>query len=231
MDKLFSAAKRAIVQSLKVKKGEKLLLVTDRQKMKIAEALAYWANKSSAEVTTYLMTETVRPITAPTVHLQGDDRDGRRDDVHARCAGRGKAVPGVHGRERRQEGAHLHDAGDHGRHDGAPRQHRLRRHGSAHEEGDPHAAKLPRRPRDEQPRHRSHLQRQGPEVGERQRRYRHEGQAREPPRRRMLHLPRRGAPSPAASFSASSTTRSAGARWSSRRGSSSRSRGRVSPRS
>jgi leucyl aminopeptidase (aminopeptidase T) len=66
MDKLLSAAQRAIVQSLKVKKGERLLLVTDRQKMKIAEALAYWANKSRAEVTTYLMTETVRPITAPT---------------------------------------------------------------------------------------------------------------------------------------------------------------------
>jgi hypothetical protein len=66
MDRLYSAAKRAIVQSLKVKKGEKLLLVTDRQKMKIAEAIAHWANKSNAEVTTYLMTETVRPITAPT---------------------------------------------------------------------------------------------------------------------------------------------------------------------
>jgi leucyl aminopeptidase (aminopeptidase T) len=66
MDRLYTAAKRAIVQSLKVKKGEKLLLVTDRQKMKIAEALAYWTQKSNAEVTTYLMTETVRPITAPT---------------------------------------------------------------------------------------------------------------------------------------------------------------------
>jgi leucyl aminopeptidase (aminopeptidase T) len=66
MDKLMSAAKRAIVQSLRVKKGEKLLLVTDRQKMPIAEALAYWAKKSGAEVTTYLMTETLRPIDAPT---------------------------------------------------------------------------------------------------------------------------------------------------------------------
>jgi leucyl aminopeptidase (aminopeptidase T) len=66
MDRLSSAAKRAIVQSLKVRKGEKLLLVTDRQKMRIAEALAFWAAKQGAEVTTYLMTETVRPITAPT---------------------------------------------------------------------------------------------------------------------------------------------------------------------
>jgi hypothetical protein len=66
LNKLERAAKRAIVQSLKVKKGEKLLLVTDRQKMKIAEAFAYWAKRANAEVTTYLMTETLRPITAPT---------------------------------------------------------------------------------------------------------------------------------------------------------------------
>jgi leucyl aminopeptidase (aminopeptidase T) len=66
MERLSGAARRAITQSLRVKKGERLLLVTDRQKMKIAEALASWAMKANAEVTTYLMTETVRPITAPT---------------------------------------------------------------------------------------------------------------------------------------------------------------------
>ena len=66
MDKLYSAAKKAINNSLKLKKGEKLLLVTDRQKMKIAEALAFWAKKTGGEVTTYLMTETLRPIDAPT---------------------------------------------------------------------------------------------------------------------------------------------------------------------
>ena len=66
MDKLYSAAKRAINNSLKVKRREHLLLVTDRQKMKIAEALAFWAKKTGAEVTTYLMTETLRPITGPT---------------------------------------------------------------------------------------------------------------------------------------------------------------------
>jgi leucyl aminopeptidase (aminopeptidase T) len=66
MNKLYSAAKRAITNSLKIKKGERLLLVTDRQKMKIAEALAHWAKESNAEVTTYLMTETLRPIQAPT---------------------------------------------------------------------------------------------------------------------------------------------------------------------
>jgi leucyl aminopeptidase (aminopeptidase T) len=66
MDKLLSAAKQAIVNSLQLKRNEELLLVTDRQKIRIAEALAYWAKRSGAEVTTYLMTETLRPITAPT---------------------------------------------------------------------------------------------------------------------------------------------------------------------
>jgi len=66
MNKLYSAGKQAIVGSLKVKKGEKLLLVTDKQKMPVAEALAFWAKKQGAEVTTYLMTETLRPITGPT---------------------------------------------------------------------------------------------------------------------------------------------------------------------
>ena len=66
MNKLYSAGKQAIVGSLKVKKGERLLLVTDKQKMPIAEALAHWANAQGAEVTTYLMTETLRPITKPT---------------------------------------------------------------------------------------------------------------------------------------------------------------------
>lgn len=66
MDRLYNAAKRAITQSLRLKRREKLLLVTDRQKMKIAEALAFWAKKSGSEVTTYLMTETLRPINAPT---------------------------------------------------------------------------------------------------------------------------------------------------------------------
>lgn len=66
MDRLYSAAKKAIVNSLKLKKKEKLLLVTDRQKMRIAEAFAFWAKKSGSEVTAYLMTETLRPITGPT---------------------------------------------------------------------------------------------------------------------------------------------------------------------
>lgn len=66
MDKLMSAARQAVTGSLKVKKGENFLIVTDRQKLKIAEALAFWGKKRGAEVTTYLMTETLRPITGPT---------------------------------------------------------------------------------------------------------------------------------------------------------------------
>ncbi|MEW5806838.1 MAG: aminopeptidase [Acidobacteriota bacterium] len=66
MDKLLSAAKKAIMNVLKIKKGEKVLLVTDRQKMPVAEALAFWCKKAGAETTTYLMTETLRPITEPT---------------------------------------------------------------------------------------------------------------------------------------------------------------------
>jgi len=65
-NKLTSAADRAINQALRLKPGEKYLLVTDRQKMEIAEALAYYAKQAGAETTTYLMTETLRPITEPT---------------------------------------------------------------------------------------------------------------------------------------------------------------------
>jgi len=65
-NKLYSAADRAINQALRLKPGEKYLLVTDRQKMEIAEALAYYAKQAGAETTTYLMTETLRPITGPT---------------------------------------------------------------------------------------------------------------------------------------------------------------------
>lgn len=70
MDKLLRAGKRAILQALKVKKKEKILLVTDKQKMRIAESLAYWCRKAGADTTTYLMTETLRPITWPTELFQ-----------------------------------------------------------------------------------------------------------------------------------------------------------------
>ncbi len=63
---LFQAAEKAVKQSLSVKPGESFLLITDKQKMDIAEALAYWAKEAGAETTTYLMTETLRPISKPT---------------------------------------------------------------------------------------------------------------------------------------------------------------------
>src|SRR4030066_1317701 len=65
-NKLYSAADRAINQALRLKPGEKYLLVTDKQKMDIAEALAHYAKQAGAETTTYLMTETLRPIAEPT---------------------------------------------------------------------------------------------------------------------------------------------------------------------
>lgn len=65
-NKLFRAADRAVNQALRIRKGEKYLLVTDTQKLEIAEALAFSAKRAGAEVTTYLMTETLRPITGPT---------------------------------------------------------------------------------------------------------------------------------------------------------------------
>lgn len=71
MNKLYQAAQKAINDCLRVKRGENLLLVTDRQKMNIAEALAFWAKKKKADVTTYLMTETLRPITGPTEIFKG----------------------------------------------------------------------------------------------------------------------------------------------------------------
>jgi leucyl aminopeptidase (aminopeptidase T) len=65
-NRLYAAADRAVNQALRLRPGEKFLLVTDRQKMEIAEALAFYAKEAGAETTTYLMTETLRPITEPT---------------------------------------------------------------------------------------------------------------------------------------------------------------------
>jgi leucyl aminopeptidase (aminopeptidase T) len=65
-NQLDAAADRAVNQALRLKPGEKFLLVTDKSKLEIAEALANRARKAGAEVTTYLMTETLRPITEPT---------------------------------------------------------------------------------------------------------------------------------------------------------------------
>ena len=65
-NKLYAAADRAVNQALRLKPGEKYLLVTDTPKLEIAEALAFHAKQAGAEVTTYFMTETLRPITEPT---------------------------------------------------------------------------------------------------------------------------------------------------------------------
>ncbi|MCX6573995.1 MAG: aminopeptidase [Candidatus Aminicenantes bacterium] len=65
-DRLYAAADRAVNQALRIRKGEKYLLVTDTPKLEIAEALAFYAKQAGAETTTYLMTETLRPITEPT---------------------------------------------------------------------------------------------------------------------------------------------------------------------
>lgn len=70
MDELYQAAEKAIVQALALKEGEQFLLVTDKHKAEIAEALAYWAKEVGVETTTYLMTETLRPITRPTTLFQ-----------------------------------------------------------------------------------------------------------------------------------------------------------------
>ena len=66
MTKLSKAAKRAVEQALKIKRNEKVLLVTDGQKLPIAKEFAKWADNRGAETTTYLMTETLRPISKPT---------------------------------------------------------------------------------------------------------------------------------------------------------------------
>ncbi len=67
MNVLMQAAEKAVRQSLALKKDESFLLVTDIHKLEIAEALALWSKEAGAETTTYLMTETLRPITTPTV--------------------------------------------------------------------------------------------------------------------------------------------------------------------
>lgn len=66
MNGLLKAGEKAVKQSLRLRKNEQFLLVTDKDKMEIAEAFAYWAKKAGAETTTYLMAETLRPITQPT---------------------------------------------------------------------------------------------------------------------------------------------------------------------
>jgi len=66
MNKLDRAARKAVGQCLKLKPSDRFLLVTDEAKLDIAEALAFWARRSGAETTVYLMAEALRPIAQPT---------------------------------------------------------------------------------------------------------------------------------------------------------------------
>jgi len=70
MNKLDRAADRAVNQALRIRPSDRFLLVTDEPKLEIANALAFWAKKAGAEVTTYLMTEALRPIVAATSLFQ-----------------------------------------------------------------------------------------------------------------------------------------------------------------
>ena len=100
MNKLYAAADRAVNQALRIRKGEKYLLVTDTQKLEIAEALAFYAKQAGAEVTTYLMTETLRPITEPTRQFKELIRERLGHDLPPRGPLRREALPGLHGRAR-----------------------------------------------------------------------------------------------------------------------------------
>ncbi len=79
MNKLYEAAGKAVRQSLRLRRGERFLLVTDTAKIEIAEALAFWAKRAGADTTTYLMTETLRPVVEPTRLLR--EMAGRADAI------------------------------------------------------------------------------------------------------------------------------------------------------
>ena len=66
MGTLDGAARRTVFDALQLKPGEQFLLVTDEPKLEIARAVAAQAKEAGAEVTTYLMAESLRPITAAT---------------------------------------------------------------------------------------------------------------------------------------------------------------------
>jgi leucyl aminopeptidase (aminopeptidase T) len=70
MNRLESASMKLVKESLKVKKGENVLLVTDEPKLPIARHVARFINQAKGEVTTYLMTESIRPIKTTTKLLK-----------------------------------------------------------------------------------------------------------------------------------------------------------------
>ena len=191
-NKLYAAADRAVNQALRLEAGEKFLLVTDRQKMEIAEALAFYAKKAGAETTTYLMTETLRPITEPTRQFKELIRDGLGH------------VYMLEGRfaEKPFRGFMVAEGAKHGRicmMPGITRDMMERLVAIDFSEMAAFTKKVMRAMKDAERRHRrergrdeDRLQRQGPALGRGHRRHLQEGRARQPAGRRMLHGPGRG---------------------------------------
>ncbi len=71
MNRLESACRKLVRSSLRVKRGENVLLVTDETRLPIARQVARFIQEARGEATTYLMTETLRPITKCTKLLIG----------------------------------------------------------------------------------------------------------------------------------------------------------------
>lgn len=109
---LLTAAERAAKGALKVKPAEQVVLVTDSQKLRVAEALAYWFNHIRAETTTYLLIEPLRPnkkltgllpsmvgradLTVCLLEARPDEKAFRRALVDAALAsGRVCMMPGI----------------------------------------------------------------------------------------------------------------------------------------
>ncbi len=109
---LLIAAERAAKGALKVKPAEQVVLVTDSQKLRIAEALAFWFNHIRAETTTYLLIDPLRPmkkltgllksmvgqadLTVCLLETQPDEKSFRRDLVDAALVrGRICMMPGI----------------------------------------------------------------------------------------------------------------------------------------
>ncbi|MBM3297395.1 MAG: hypothetical protein FJY83_07320 [Candidatus Aminicenantes bacterium] len=70
MTKLLRAADKAVRVSLKLKPSDRFLLVTDAPSLEVAEALAGAARAAGAETTTYLLLESLRPLSEPTELLK-----------------------------------------------------------------------------------------------------------------------------------------------------------------
>jgi len=60
------AAKQAIQGSLRVRQGEEVLVVVDRDALPFGEAVAYWCKTAGASVNTFYMADAARPYSKPT---------------------------------------------------------------------------------------------------------------------------------------------------------------------